>query len=72
MTSQSDAIPAQETVTAYIYSYIQRFRGRGMNYQGNFDKGCEQLSIDSAMKDIDTKGQDAGSLPKFINSGHGK
>ena len=43
-----------------------------MDYIGNLEGGGEQLSIDSAMKDIDTKGQDAGSLPKFINSGRGK
>ncbi|MEH6577109.1 MAG: DUF3596 domain-containing protein [Amphritea sp.] len=55
----------------------QRFRGRGMDYQGNFDKGCAQLSIDSEVKDIDVKTEDieckkAKSLPKFLNSDRGK
>ena len=48
-----------------------------MDYQGNFDKGCAQLSIDSEVKDIDVKAEDierkkAKSLPKFLNSGRGK
>ena len=65
------AMPAQETVTAYIYSYIQRFRGGVMDYQGNIDHGCEQLSIDSDVKDIDAKAEDiertkAKNLPKFL------
>ena len=77
MASQCDARPAQETVTAYIYSHIQRFRGRVMDYEGNFDNGCELLPIDSELTETGAKAQcteskEAETPPKFLNSGRGK